>query len=135
MSVKYTVSIRTSNAPFAGTDSKIHFRLSGGNNWSCDDLEAYVRPYVGRDPFEMNQTDTFEIEVEGRGFDCVAFVEIALISSFSGSWFIEDITITGISSATNKNTKWVAYLNTYVPDDHKIHQYMFREYREFEDVQ
>lgn len=126
MSYKYTVSITTSSAPFAGTDSKIYFNLIGGSYWTCNDLETYVRRYTNRDPFENNQTDTFEIEVDG-GFSSVDYVEIALQHSFSGSWFIENIVVTGVSCATKKETTWEAPLQAYVPDDNKNHLYPFRQ--------
>lgn len=115
MSVTYSVSIDTPKMPFAGTDARIAFKLNGMGCWDCEDLEKYVRPYVGRDPFEMGQIDTFPIEMDGTGFGCIDFVEIALQPK-CGSWFIEDITIIGISSVTNKNTKWVAHHNYYLCD-------------------
>lgn len=113
----YTVSISTSNAPMGGTDAKIFLKILGSfGSWETNDLEAYVKPHVHRDPFERDQTDSFPIEVEG-GFFIVNALEIAVHHCYSGSWYVSQVVITGENTETGEIVSWESHPNRMISDD------------------
>ena len=127
---EYGINIVTENIPFAGTDSKIFFKLcSLPDEWHTDDLEKYVKEQNGgEDPFERGKGSGFTIKVPNR-ITQINKIEIMLQPSMNGGWTVEGLSICGPYYVVGEIQEWTCPLYCTLQDDKKLHTFLVEQVR------
>ena len=91
--VKYEVTVVTSNSWFAGTDDLVKVRLISYKTGKVSSFVPLLNSTTHRDPFERGQTDQFIVELEPVGVvDAIGF-EYGVGNFYLDIWYVSGVSV------------------------------------------
>lgn len=91
---KFTITIRTGDRNFAGTDANVFVTLFGTRG----DSREFELDTPGRDDFERNQTDIFNVQTSANIGDIVRIRLRHDNSGFAAGWFVDWVRVRNVDT-------------------------------------